>query len=263
MGRLLFFLYFLVFSTLSWAQQSSTRKNQLAISQGISSPAMSHTTLFSNGFTLENPVAVAYQSGYHFTGTFDGAETTSGGVEFGVGDTQYGLALGAYSNACEENVECDPFIRGSLSAIWGGFGVGFGVQEDLYTVGFLINANGMHRVGIVAEFEDRDGFNNRRDSVGIGYSFVMEQFTFSTDISKRDAEDPLLADDALLVTPGIAIRIDAFSVSVSYDIFMNDDRNNFSDQVWFGIGIQAFSNWEFSFYGEYNDRWTLGATYFF
>ena len=96
---------------------------------------MSHTTIFSKGFTLENPVAASYQSGYHLTGAVDGSETTSGGMEFGVGDTQYGLALGAYSNDCEGPPECDPYIRGTLSAIWGGFGIGFGVNEEQQTFG--------------------------------------------------------------------------------------------------------------------------------
>ncbi len=257
--RLLILLLFFI-EVPAFAQQGANNLNSLAISQGISSPSQNHPTLFSNGFTFENPVASSYQDGYHLTSALDGAESTSFGLEAGVGDTQYGFAVGAYSNGCDV---CDPYVRGTVSAIWGGFGLGFGVQQDLYTMGMLFNPNGLHRVGLVFEFEDPGGIYNYRSALGIGYSYVLPQFTFSLDVSKRDAEDPSVLDQPVLVTPGMAVRVDIFSVSLSYDVFLNDVGNRFSEQLWVGIGMRPYSNLEITFYGEYIDRWTLmGVLYF-
>ena len=123
---LLVLIFFL--PSLVMAQQTSANLNQVAVGQGISSPAITNTALFSKGFTLENPVAASYQGGYRGTLALDGSDTTSFGLDFGVGDTTYGFTLGAYSNGCDG---CDAFIRGNMSAIWGGFGIGFGIQEFL------------------------------------------------------------------------------------------------------------------------------------
>lgn len=253
-------LSILLFTSSLWGQQGSANLNQVAVGQGISSPAITHTALYSKGFTLENPVAASYQSGYRATGSLDGADSTSLGVDFGVGDTVYGFSVGAYSNACGG---CDAFIRGTLSAIWGGFGFGFGVQEDLYTVGMLFNPNGMHRVGVVAEFEDPNGPNNNRNAIGLGYSYVLPQFTFSFDLSNRSLENPVLNSSLLMMTPGIAVRVDMFSISLNYDMYLSDTFNQFSDQIWVGFSVKPFSSWEFAFYGEFVDRWTLMGTYTF
>ena len=238
----------------------AAHSNDLAISQGISSPSYTTLSLYSNGFIFENPVAASYQNSYKATLSIDGSTSTSGGLDFGVGDTQYGLGLGIYSNGCDG---CDAYIRGTLSAIWGGFGLGFGVQEDLYTMGLLFNPNGLHRVGIVSELEDPTGIDNKRGAVGLGYSYVLPSFTFSLDASKRFLEDTALDDNAVMLTPGMAVRVDIFSFSLSYDIFLNDPANNFSDQLWVGVGMRPFKDWHFIFYGEYVDRWSLVGTYTF
>ena len=258
--QLLSVLFVLFFSGLCLAQQNKSQTNQLAVSQGISSPTTTHLNLFSNGFTYDNPVAASYQQGYHVTGSLDGADSTSFGLDMGIGDGQYGFAAGVYSNGCEG---CESFVRGTLGAIWGGFGIGFGVQDGYYSMGMLFNPHGLHRVGFIGEFEDPDGLNNNRSSFGLGYSYILPQFTFSMDLSKQVLENDLIEDSALLWTPGIAVRVDIFSVSLSYDVFLNDIGNRFSDQVWFGIGVKPFSNFEFKFYGEYIDRWNIQATWFF
>ncbi len=258
--RRIVLLAIVVFSCPVLGQQTSANLNQVAVSQGISSPAITNTALFSKGFTKENPVAASYQNGYRATGVADGSDTTSFGVDLGVGDTTYGMAIGAYSNSCDG---CEAFVRGALSAIWGGFGFGFGVQEDLYTVGMLFNPNGMHRVGVVAEFEDPNGINNNRNAFGVGYSFVLPQFTFSLDMSKQSLENDLLSDSAVMLTPGVAVRVDVFTVSLSYDVFLSNADRTYNEQLWVGVSARPFSNWEFTFYGEYVDRWTLMTTYFF
>lgn len=251
----------ILFSGLAaFGQQTSNNLNSLAISQGISSPSQNHPTLFSNGFTFENPVASSYQNGYHLTTVIDGSENSSFGAEVGVGDTQYGVALGAYSNGCDS---CEAYARGTLSAIWGAFALGFGVQQDLYTMGMLFNPNGLHRIGVVAEFENSSRLLDKRSAFGLGYSYVMPQFTFSIDMSKRQVEDPTLSDDPLLVTPGMAVRVDIFAVSLSYDVFINDVGDRFSEQLWVGISAKPYSNLEITFYGEYVKKWTLMGTLYF
>ena len=254
------FLLVLVASFFCWAQQSGARLNQVAVGQGISSPALTHTSLFSNGFTFENPIGVSYQDQYRLTGALDGADSSSFGAEFGVGDTKYGFAVGAYSNGCDG---CESYIRGTMSAIWGWFGLGFGVQEDLYTVGIMIDPESEHRFGIVGEFEDPNAINDARGALGLGYAYVITQFTFALDLSYQWFEDTQLFDNSMVVTPGFVVRVDMFSLSLNYDVHLDDDQNQYADQVWVGVSARPFKNWEFTFYGEYVDRWTLMTSWSF
>ncbi len=252
----LFLIFFsLFYSVVAFSQN---HPNSLAISQGISSPSRNHTALYSNGFILENPVAASYQNGYRFTGSLDGSESSSVGVEGGLGDNQYGLALGYYSNDCDG---CDANLRGSISAIWGKLGIGLGVQEDLYTLGILINPNGIHRFGIMTELVERNSL--RSSGYGLGYSFVLPRFTFSLDMSKQNYENSNSYDNPIVMTPGLAVRIDIIAVSLSYDIFIDDPLEVYENQVWFGLGVNPYKNWELAFYSDYIDRWTLQASYFF
>lgn len=252
--------YAVIILLVSFFIGEGLRANDLAISQGISSPTYTHISLFSNGFTFDNPVGAAYEDGYRGTLSVDGTTSTSGGLDIGVGDTQYGLGLGFYSNGCDG---CEGYARANLGAIWGGFGFGFGIQEDLYTVGILLNPNGLHRIGFIAEFDDQAGVNNKRFASGVGYAYVLPRFSFSLDVSHRNLEDPSIEDSALLVTPGFAVKVDIFSFSLSYDVYVADHANNFSDQLWVGLGAKPFKEWQFIFYGEYIDRWTLVASYAF
>ncbi|MEM7646222.1 MAG: hypothetical protein AAF203_04885, partial [Pseudomonadota bacterium] len=237
----LFSILFFTSSVFGQGNSNSADTNRLALSQGIAAPSVNNTTLFSNGFTFQNPVAVSYEQGYRASVTADGSDTTSFGLDAGLGDGQYGMAIGAYSNSCDG---CEAYVRGTLSAIWSGFGLGFGVQEDLYTVGVLFNPNGSHRVGMVGEIAEPNGPNNNRASFGVGYAYVISQFSFSMDLSKRNLEDSSLDDSILMFSPGIAIRIDLFSVSLSYDLFINDQNRNFSDQVWVGVSFMPADQFE-------------------
>ncbi len=246
-------LYFFC-NSLALAQN---HPNSLAVSQGISSPNRTTSTLYSKGFTRDNPMAVSYQTGYRLTGSLDGGDGTGLGIEGGLGDGQYGLAIGHYSNDCEG---CDGNLRGSISAIWGRLGVGLGVIEDHYSLGFLLNPNGIHRLGLVAEFENNQ---NQRSGFGLGYSFMLPRFTFALDLSKQTFENDIGYEDPLLVTPGLAVRIDVISVSLSYDIYIDDPLDIYRNQVWFGIGVNPTKNWELAFYSEYINSWNLQASYFF
>lgn len=96
-GPLLTWLILMPLSAFGQAN-GSAETNKLAMSQGVSAPSFTNTTLFSNGFTFQNPVAASYQPGYRMTLAVDGSDTTSGGLDLGLGDSQYGLAIGTYSN---------------------------------------------------------------------------------------------------------------------------------------------------------------------
>lgn len=265
MEKAVLLLFLCSCSITAFAQQSGASTNGLAVSQGVSSPVTTNTLLFSNGFTQENPVSLSYQNGYRLTTAIDGSNSTSFGVDAGVGDGQYGIGIGAYSNSCSG---CESFIRGALSAIWGEFGLGFGVQDGLYDMGLLYNPYGLHRIGLVLESESLNGSDNNgiaygRSALGVGYSYVLPQFTFSMDVAKQSYQSINRADDAILISPGIAIRVDIFAVSLSYDLYMNDGTNAFNNQVWVGVSANIGSELQLTFYGEYVDRWTIMGTYLF
>jgi hypothetical protein len=228
----LFTIFLYLLTSPCHAKTSGASTNQLAISQGISSPAVTHTTLFSNGFTKENPVALSYQSNYRLTAAIDGSDSTSFGVDMGVGDSTCGMALGVYSNGCDG---CSAYVRGGLSAIWGSLGIGIGIQEDLYTFGMILNAHGIHRIGIILEFNEN----------------------FAVDANST------ISDDAILLTPGVAIRVDIFSASLSYNVYMSDNNNQYNNNLWVGINGQITSQIQLGFYGEYTDRWMIMGSYYF
>jgi hypothetical protein len=261
----LFTIFLYLLTSPCHAKTSGASTNQLAISQGISSPAVTHTTLFSNGFTKENPVALSYQSNYRLTAAIDGSDSTSFGVDMGVGDSTCGMALGVYSNGCDG---CSAYVRGGLSAIWGSLGIGIGIQEDLYTFGMILNANGIHRIGIILEFNenfavDANGSDYNRNAIGLGYSMVLPQMTFSLDVSKQNYGNSTISDDAILLTPGVAIRVDIFSASLSYNVYMSDNNNQYNNNLWVGINGQITSQIQVGFYGEYTDRWMIMGSYYF
>lgn len=260
-------LYPLIFllGCFAQGQDSGGSTNTLAIGQGVSSPTIFNVNLFSSGFTRENPVALAYQTGYRLTAAIDGTTSTSFGADVGVGDGQYGLALAAYSNGCDG---CDAYIRGGLAMIWEPFALGVAIQEDVYTFGFLMNPNGLHRIGAVLEIENLNGSDNNgigygKTAFGLGYSLVMPQFSFSFDISNQSFTSSARSSDPILITPGVAVRVDMFSVSLSYDYYLSDTGNNFNNQVWVGVSADITSDLQVTFYGEYVDRWAIMGSYFF
>ena len=249
-----------LFCWLSWGQSGSGGNTQLlAIAQGISSPSMTNLTLVSNGFTAENPVGASYQGGYRGTLEIDGNDPTNFGLEAGLGDAQYGLALSYYSNGCDN---CDSLVRGSLSAIWDWFGLGFGVAENLFSIGILLYPQEVHRFGFIVHYDDPNGPSNKFIGTGFGYSYVIPSFTFSIDLSHRGAETGAIGDGAMMISPGVAVRINEVSVSISHDFFFSDN-GNYSDKFWFGIGYGDEKDWHVALYGEYTNQWSLVGSYFF
>jgi len=259
---------FFLGTTKSFAEGES-KENLLSISQGISSPSITSTVNYSNGFTKENPVGVAYQDSARLSlqydsGDNDVGETNDGyGGEFGMGNGILGLAVGYYTRNCDG---CDGDTAGSLGVILGGLGLGVRVMEERYTAGLLVGANGKHRFGLVGDLRDPDGDDNNITSYGAGYSYVENKYTLTVDASKLDYEDKAIEDDLILLTPGIAIRFGMVALSASYDMRINedDDANDSDDNdLWWGVGIGEGKTWHLAIYGDYVNEWSLSGSLFF
>ncbi len=255
-------------ATLAIAK-GSRQENLLSISQGISSPSMTSTVNYSNGFTRENPVGVAYQTAARLSlqydsGDNDASEKDDGhGGEFGIGNGRLGLAVGYYARNCDD---CEGDTAGSMGFIWGGSGLGVRVTEDSYTVGFIAGAKGRHRLGLAADLYETEDDEDNVISYGVGYSYVESKFTFSVDASKLDYEDEAIDDDLIILTPGIAIRFHMAALSASYDMYINqdgdtDDSNE--NDLWFGFGVGGSRDWHLAVYGDYVNEWSLSGSLFF
>jgi hypothetical protein len=251
--------------------------NLIAVGEGTSSPTLTSTVNYSIGYTHENPVGVIYQNSIRLTGEYDqdgGDDTSSGngsdalGAELGYGGGSWGLAVGYRKRDCDG---CDGTAAGALGLSLGDIGFGIRFQEDIYSVGFLFNANGTHRIGIMAELAEE----NEEDSVaemhaaGIGYSYVASSFTFSLDASGRETKDDDTADELLSVTPGLMVRGGPLQVSVNDHItFRDKDDSSTSNEddtkhdFWWGIGIGA--SWgHLAVYGDYVNELAVAGSLFF
>lgn len=255
-------IFFELLGSLVFAQS-----NRLAIGQGISSPTLTSTINYSNGYTNENPVGVAYQTtmrltGEYFTGNDSNNNDNDGiGAELGVGNGSLGFAVGYLDTDCNN---CEAVTAGALAGIWSGIGLGIRFEEDISTVGLLLNAQGAHRLGLMAELNEVEGDLNDITRYGVGYSYVSSQYTLTVDASKRDYEDPNTNDDVILVTPGIALHFSMLSLSVSYDTYVNDEDNSNNDNdLWWGLGISPSSNFHLAIYGDYVREIAVAGSFFF
>jgi hypothetical protein len=259
------FLFGLLISVQSFASN-----HMIPVGQGISSPTITSTVNYSNGFTQENPAGVAYQNSIRLSGHFDfgdhdddsSTDDIDGfGGEFGVGNGQYGFALGYYERDCDT---CEEEVAGALGAFFGGFGIGLRFEEELYSAGIFLNPTGQHRLGAVVDLNDPDGEDNNITSYGVGYAFVHQGFTFSLDASKRDYETPTTNEDMIMVSPGLMVRIDKFALSVTHDSYIEEDEGaEVEDNTWWGFGYGSDQDWSIGFYHDYVNEWTVvGSLYF-
>ena len=79
------------------------------------------------------------------------------GLSLERGNGKYGIAVGYATRDCST---CKGRAAGALAGNFSGFALGIRVQEDNYSGGLLLNPNGEHRVGFVAEMSDPDGNAN-------------------------------------------------------------------------------------------------------
>ncbi|MCB0407450.1 MAG: hypothetical protein KDD34_04540 [Bdellovibrionales bacterium] len=259
-----------VFIFLSGPLYASSIENLLAVSQGISSPSITSNINYSNGYTKENPSGVAYQDAYRLSLQFDTGDNDDNsntpdvdgtGVEAGVGNGSYGLAVGYYDRDCNG---CDSTVAGALGAFFGNFGLGIRFEEEIYSMGFLINPKGTHRIGLAADLNDPSGNDNNITSYGLGYSYVNPNFTFSVDASKRDYENSSVNDDVILVSPGLSVRVKMIGLTVTHDSYMNEpDNSNLDDETWWGVGVGEGSQWHVAIYNDFVNQWTFVGSLFF
>lgn len=255
---------------MSWASlhaKNSGEQHLLAISQGISSPSSTSLINFSAGYTWDNPVGVIYQgelrASAHYGVQEDEAIGSAYGGEVGVSNGDYGFAVGYLTRDCDS---CEGRFAGALGGDFGGFGLGVRFHENQYVLGFMFNPTGTHRLGLVVDHLDPDQDNNNITSLGVGYSYVGDQVTFSLDASKMEYEDPAQENDILLLTPGIAARFGWIAVSLSYHVILNEEDDSVSSDttdIFWGLGIGTGETWHLALYGDYDDDLMLvGSLYF-
>lgn len=247
-----------------WAQRGgNTNPSMLAVGQGISSPALSSPVNYSNGFTTEN-AAVASQlaspmlSLEYDTGDNNGSDVSGFGGELGIGNGQMGLIVGTYKRDCDN---CENRTGAIAGFNFGAASIGVGYREDnQYSVGALFGVGGPHRVGLTADMTSGSGNDPDLTTYGVGYSYLGNQWIFAVDASKRDLENGGSANDILMITPGLLVQAnDWLGLSVSYDLYTNDENDVFDDQLWVGLGLGR-DRFNLAIYHDYVNEWSVVGT---
>ena len=137
-------------------------------------------------------------------------------------------------------------------------------EENTYTVGFLFNNDGAHRLGLVGNFiEDDAAPGEDVTAYGLGYSYNASNWVFALDASKYDDDNNTTsADEVTRVTPGILVKSDWLSVSISYDMYVDDKNDVYEDDLWFGLGFGG-DKAHLAVYHDYMNEWTLVGTVWF
>ena len=152
-----FLLLSIIFSFPAYSAGKSG-SNLLAVSQGISSPAVTSVVNYSSGFTHQNPVGTIYQNGVRLSGQYDADSSDGKGAELGAGNGKYGLALGYYEHDCNS---CDEDIAG---AVWGSLGkvtLGARFEDGINTFGAGIALVNSHSPDPRPDYEFKTSFFHR------------------------------------------------------------------------------------------------------
>jgi hypothetical protein len=227
----------LIFAAISggmgWSKPSysatASRATRVAVSQGISSPAITSPVNFSHGYLFTNPaVAAEFANPYISLEGSTGDSSDTYGGELGLGNGSAGLAAGYIKNKC-----CDGQfgVIGGIGSNGLSGGVGFH-EHNTYSVGMIFQPKGTHRIGLAADFQGSGGDST---SFGAGYSYHANSLIFALDASRRSNH----GNSSVLVTPGLELSSNMVSLSVSYDVYMVGNRKH-TDQLWlFNIIIQT------------------------
>lgn len=257
MKTLIMFISFL-FSSTAFAYQ------HLAVGQGISAPHQGMSTFFSNGFTKENSFSAAQLERTRITAAYaeSGNDTSIVGAEFGYGNGNAGFQAGYLDQDCSG---CEGDFRANLAIQFAGIGFGVGFMEDLYSLSFLLNPDGQHRIGFVGEsYQDADNSANEYFNVGVGYAFYSNNFVFSLDASKQEQDSSLVNDDRIIVSPGLLVPFQSFSVSVTHDINLElPENSDKKDETWFGIAIHPQDNFSVGVYSDFYGDWNANVSLLF
>jgi len=266
-NKALLVLLFFSMMVCGVAEARNLRGQRLAVSQGISSPTVTSPVNFSHGMVYNNAAVASQLQDVYLSLEGDTGEDNAGndntgyGGEFGLGTGSAGIALGYYERDCQN---CDGRF-GGIAGIGGpsiAVGVGFR-EDDNYSAGILFNRDGKHRFGIAADMYNSDLPDTDVTSYGAGYSYVDNSFTFAVDASRRDPDGPANpGDDVIMVTPGLEVHGQNLALSVSYDIYVNDDTDIYDDDIWFGVGYYG-QNWGLSVYHDYVNEWAAALTFWF
>lgn len=253
----------IIFIVALWSS-SAFGYQHLAVGQGISAPHQGFGTFFSNGFTNENAFSAAQINQFRLTGAFAEYEndTTLAGAEFGFGNGNAGFQVGYLNRDCNN---CEDDVRANLAIQFAGIGFGVGFMEDLYSMSFLLNPDGQHRFGFVGEsYQDSDNSTNEYFNVGVGYSYYSSQFVFSIDASKREHDSSLVNDDRIIVSPGLLVPFQMFSVSVTHDLNVDlPDNSTVEDETWFGVAIHPQQNFSVGVYSDFIGDWNANLSLLF
>ena len=232
----------------------------VALGQGIGVPAITSPINYSNGFTYTNAAVARSYDGIQLSLEYDtnddenDNDSSGSGAEFGIGTGNIGLGVGYYKRDCEN-------CEGTTGAILGfglssfSFGIGYH-EEDNYSLGFIFNPNGQHRLGLTVDLYQGPNEDDDIQSYGVGYGYIGNDYIFSLDASKRAHELKQDSDEIIKVTPGIELQAQNAALSVSYDTYVNDDNESHEDQVWFGGGFR-FSSGSFTLYHDYVHEWSF------
>lgn len=265
-------LAMMTLSLQSWAARTMMKMdvNTILLGQGISSPAVNTPVNYANGYTHQNSAVAASLHGAELTAEYQTTKDASSntvnyyGGEFGVGNGKAGLIAGYYKQDCNG---CDGAFGGIAGVNFNKLAVGLGYHEkETYTAGFLFNPMGQNKIGLTFDMYNKDSAGNtiKLSTYGAGYTFDAKNWAFAVDASKRDG-DNLSQDekDVIKVTPGLMLHAGFLSVTVDYDLHVNNKNNVAQDQFWGGVGI-GNERLQLAVYNKYMGRdWTGSLSVWF
>lgn len=242
------------------ADGKNSESPYVAVGQGISVPANTSPINFSHGFTYTNPAVAATYDGVQLSLEHatteeeeeESNESSGSGAEFAIGTGNVGLGVGYFERDCENCEGKTGAIAGfSLSS----FSAGLGFHEDDdYSAGVIIGTT--HRLGITVDWHQGPEENDDVHSYGVGYGYVGNSVIFVLDASKKANETESEADKIIMLTPGLEVQAQNVALSVSHDMFLNDENETREENTWFGGGFK-FSSGSFSLYHDYVNEWAF------
>ena len=84
------------------------------------------------------------------------------------------------------------------------------------------------------------------------------------DASKQEQDSSLVNDDRIIVSPGLLVPFQSFSVSVTHDINLElPENSDKKDETWFGIAIHPQDNFSVGVYSDFYGDWNANVSLLF
>lgn len=236
----------------------------LRSSQGVSSPVSLGNLSLTNGLGANNPSGIAILQNARATGFLGlGKEGTATGRsvlggEVGWSNGTYGMALAYRKEKCRR---CSEDVTGGLAYQTDLFGLGVQLDESDYAIGGVINQKGIHKIGFVLSRAHKVSKNFSNSIFGFGYTFALENFRFSCDLSR----DVSVVQGKTMLSPGIGVSYVDISAQVSYNKFLGNDTSTSyrsADFIEYGLAYQALPVWHLAVYHQSVHSWTVAFTFF-